>query len=63
MLKQKLGAKTMKINLHLEVLKIFQLDFGLDSEKQIGDTKALPAPAEDATLVEVHPDPAPAKKE
>jgi hypothetical protein len=53
----------MKINLHLEVLKIFQLDFGLDSEKQIGDTKALPAPAEDATLVEVHPDPAPAKKE
>ena len=53
----------MKINLHLEMLKIFQLDFQLDNENQINDTKALAAPAGNASLVEIQPDPIVSKKE
>ena len=53
----------MKINLHLEVLKIFQLNFGLDTEKQPKTPKPLAAPETDAAVVEVQAEPVEPKKE
>jgi len=53
----------MKINLHLEVLKIFQLNFGLDSEKQSNEPKPLSAPENNSAVVEVQAEHIDAKKE
>lgn len=53
----------MKINLHLELLKLFQLSFSVDSEKQKKQLPQLESPTESGTIVELQPSATSDKKE